>query len=69
MGEPSAGTTSRSSPFVAAYAAATGEALDPFWVMAGHLEHDHDHWTHGRFDVDEPDLERAVRAITDQQID
>jgi Ser/Thr protein kinase RdoA (MazF antagonist) len=55
--------------FVAAYTAATGEALDPFWVMAGHLEHDHDHWTHGRLNVDEPDLERAVRAITDQQIE
>ncbi len=55
--------------FVAAYTAATGEALDPFWVMAGHLEHDHDHWTPGRLDVDEPDLERAVRAITDQPIE
>lgn len=54
--------------FVAAYTAATGEALDPFWVMAAHLEHDHDHWTQRRLVVDEPDLERAVRAITDQPV-
>jgi hypothetical protein len=37
--------------------------------MAGQLEHDHHHWTLERLDVDEPDLERAVRAITDQQIE
>lgn len=50
--------------FVATYAAVTGETLDPFWIMAGHLEHDHDHWTRERIALDEPDLAAAVAAIT-----
>jgi len=54
--------------FVTAYNSVTGEALDPFWVMAGHLEHSHNHWTPERLVVDEPDLENAVRSITDQRI-
>ena len=37
--------------------------------MARHLEHDHDHWAYGRLEADESDRERAVRAITDQQIE
>jgi Ser/Thr protein kinase RdoA (MazF antagonist) len=49
--------------FVAAYTAATGDTLDPFWVMAGHLEHNHDHWTVERLAFDEPDLSAAVRSI------
>ena len=42
--------------FLAAYRSITGETLDPFWIMAGRLEHDHEHWTrrtshHGRPDL------------------
>jgi len=55
--------------FVAAYTSTTGEEVDPFWVMAGHLEHSHDHWTRERLDLDEPDLEHALRAITEKHID
>jgi hypothetical protein len=54
---------------VTAYSSLTGEALDPFWVMAGHLEHSHDHWAPERLVADEPDLENAVRSITDQRIE
>jgi hypothetical protein len=54
---------------VNAYTSVTGEPLDPFWVMAGHLEHGHDHWTHTRLAVDEPDLERAVRAVTHEHVE
>lgn len=50
--------------FVAAYTSTTGDTLDPFWVMAGHLEHDHSHWTAERLEVDEPDLFAAARSIT-----
>lgn len=50
--------------FVHLYSSLTGYELDPFWVMAGHLEHDHQHWTPERIAVDEPDLEKAVRALT-----
>ncbi len=52
--------------FVSIYSSLTGYQLDPFWVMAGHLEHDHDHWTKERLAVDEPDLERALRALTNE---
>lgn len=51
--------------FVRLYSALTGFELDPFWVMAGHLEHDHRHWTPQRLSVDEPDLEQAMRSLTD----
>lgn len=51
--------------FVRAYESLTGRPLDPFWVMAGHLEHDHAHWTRARLIADEPDLEAAVRAVAD----
>lgn len=51
--------------FVAEYEGLTGVELDPFWVMASHLEHDHAHWTLERLAADEPDLERAVRQLTD----
>ena len=50
--------------FVDTYRSLTGYELDPFWVMAGHLEHSHRHWTPERIAADEPDLERAVRALT-----
>jgi aminoglycoside phosphotransferase (APT) family kinase protein len=50
--------------FVDIYASLTGVALDPFWIMAGHLEHNPRHWTAERLAADEPDLERAVRALT-----
>jgi hypothetical protein len=33
--------------------------------MAGHLEHDHAHWTSDRLAQDEPDLERALRQLVD----
>jgi Ser/Thr protein kinase RdoA (MazF antagonist) len=51
--------------FIAAYESATGETLHPFWVMASHLEHSHDHWTPERLAASEPDLEIAVRSISD----
>jgi Ser/Thr protein kinase RdoA (MazF antagonist) len=50
--------------FLAAYRSITGETLDPFWIMAGHLEHDHKHWSRERLTMDEPDLARAVRATS-----
>jgi len=50
--------------FVAAYTALTGDALDPFWIMAGHLEHDHAWWTPERLALDEPDVAAAVAALT-----
>lgn len=50
--------------FVAAYEALTGRSLHPFWVMAGHLEHSHRHWTTERLAEAEPDLAAAVAAIT-----
>jgi aminoglycoside phosphotransferase (APT) family kinase protein len=50
--------------FVVAYTSITGETLDPFWIMAGHLEHDHAHWTPERLAADEPDVAAAVAAIT-----
>jgi Ser/Thr protein kinase RdoA (MazF antagonist) len=56
---PSAGDA-----FAAAYEAITGEPLDPFWIMAGHLEHSHDHWTPAQLSADEPDLAAAVRAFS-----
>lgn len=49
--------------FVEAYSSLTGIDLDPFWIMAGHLEHRPEHWTPARLAADEPDLERAVRAL------
>jgi Ser/Thr protein kinase RdoA (MazF antagonist) len=49
--------------FVSVYVSTTGFTLDPFWVMAGHLENDHDHWTVERLALDEPDLFAAFRAI------
>lgn len=49
--------------FVATYIALTGEELDPFWVMAGHLEHSHAHWSEERLAKDEPDLEAAMWAL------
>jgi Ser/Thr protein kinase RdoA (MazF antagonist) len=51
--------------FVAAYTAMTGRSLEPFWVMASHLEHDHDHWTVERLAFDEPDLFAAVSSIAE----
>ncbi len=53
--------------FVAAYIALTGDELNPFWVMAGHLEHSHAHWSEERLARDEPDLEVAVRALTGER--
>jgi hypothetical protein len=53
--------------FVDLYRSLTGFQLDPFWIMAGHLEHDHDHWTTQRLATDEPDLERALLALEDQR--
>jgi len=50
--------------FIEAYTALTGQTLDPFWIMAGHLEHDHAHWTPERLALDEPDVAAAVAAIT-----
>ena len=50
--------------FVRVYESLTGDALDPLWIMAGHLEHDHAHWTPERLALDEPDLAAAVAAIT-----
>jgi hypothetical protein len=37
----------------------TGDELDPFSTLAGHLEHDYAHWTSERLAKDELDLERA----------
>lgn len=51
--------------FVDTYTSLTGEELNPFWIMAGHLEHDHDHWTPERLAADAPDLERALRELVD----
>jgi aminoglycoside phosphotransferase (APT) family kinase protein len=50
--------------FVAVYESLTGETLDPFWIMAGHLEHDQRWWTPERLALDEPDVAAAVAAIT-----
>lgn len=50
--------------FVATYEALTGETFDPFWIVASHLEHSHRHWTPERLAVDEPDLARALAAIS-----
>ena len=50
--------------FVTAYESLTGETLDPFWIMAGHLENSHDHWTPEQLALDEPDLAAAVRALS-----
>ncbi|HEX4819031.1 MAG TPA: aminoglycoside phosphotransferase family protein [Acidimicrobiales bacterium] len=50
--------------FVATYTALTGEPLDPYWIMAGHLEHDHRWWTPERLALDEPDVAAAVAALT-----
>jgi hypothetical protein len=49
--------------FVNMYTSLTGIELDPFWVVAGHLEHDHAHWTRQRLAIDEPDLEQALAAL------
>lgn len=49
--------------FVAIHTSITGADLDPYWVLAGHLEHSPDHWTPERLASDEPDLERAVHAV------
>lgn len=54
--------------FVTTYSSITGDTLDPFWVMAGHLEHDHAHWTKDRLAADEPDLEHAVHALLAQPV-
>lgn len=50
--------------FVAAYESITGHPLDPYWIMAAHLEHDCSHWTAARLAADEPDLAAAVRALS-----
>ena len=50
--------------FVAIHASLTGVGLDPYWILAAHLEHSPDHWTPERLPRDEPDLERAVHALT-----
>ena len=50
--------------FVAAHASTTGTDLDPYWILAAHLEHTPDHWSPQRLATDEPDLARAVRALT-----
>lgn len=49
--------------FVDAYAARTGHRLDPFWIMAGHLEHDASHWTPAQVAADEDDLLAALAAL------
>ena len=51
--------------FVAAYESVTGERLDPFWVMAGLLEHSHRHWSEERLAAGEPELASAVRSISE----
>ena len=48
--------------FLAAYQSLTGETLDPYWIIASHLEHDPEHWTAERLAAAEPDLMVAVRA-------
>ena len=58
--------TSTADRFVDNYASLTGDELDPFWIMAGHLEHEHAHWTPDRLAKDEPDLERALRQLVNQ---
>lgn len=50
--------------FVGAYESLNDAELDPFWVMAGQLEHDHDHWTPERLARAESDIERALRLLT-----
>lgn len=50
--------------FVAAYESITGHALDPYWIVAAHLEHDQAHWTSERLAADEEDLARAVQSLT-----
>lgn len=50
--------------FVAAYKSITGDAVHPFWIMASHLEHSHSHWTEERLAHAEPDLARAVHAMS-----
>jgi aminoglycoside phosphotransferase len=52
------------SEFVAAYTSLTGQSLDPFWIMAGLLEHDHEHWTDENLAADEPDLAQAVAMLS-----
>ena len=42
----------------------TGDTLDPFWIVAGILEHSHDHWTGEQLARDEPDLAAALAALT-----
>lgn len=49
--------------FVAAYRSLTGEDLHPYWVLAGHLEHGHGHWSPGRLARDEPDLASALSEL------
>ena len=49
--------------FVAAYRSLTGTDLHPYWILAGHLEHGHDHWTPERLARDEPDLAAALAAL------
>lgn len=49
--------------FVRAYRSLTGYELDPFWIMAGHLEHDHAHWTAEQIAADEGDLLSAARLV------
>ncbi len=49
--------------FVALHASITGDDLDPYWILAGHLEHSPDHWSPERLAADEPDLRRAVQAL------
>ena len=57
-----AGTTTGDA-FVAAYQSLTGRELHPYWVLAGHLEHSHRHWTPERLARDEPDLAAAVAEL------
>lgn len=50
--------------FVALHGSITGLDLDPYWILAAHLEHSPDHWSAERLATDEADLERAVRALS-----
>ena len=49
--------------FTAAYQSLTGVELHPYWVLAGHLEHSHRHWTPERLARDEPDLAAALSRL------
>ena len=49
--------------FVRRNEALTGWTLDPIWIIAGPLEHDHGDWTRAQLDDDERDLERALAEL------